>query len=411
MKKQIALKLRELFARYNLCCQDRKVHNWEIDERLLRDNKVIGMTTTGLSKYRPLVASLKPKVVLIEEAAETLEAPVIAACCESVEHLILVGDHKQLRPNCHVHDLEKEPYYLNISLFERMVNNGIDYSVLRRQRRMKTEIRRLIVPIYGDKIKDHDNVKRTPPIPGMGGLTTWFFHHTMNEERDATSSSYNIFEAQMIFGLVLYLRYNNVPASSITLLTLYQGQRKVLARLMREDDTIGDVKIVTVDSYQGEENDVVILSIVRSNSDGKIGFAGVEHRICVALSRAKRGFYMFGNAELLMCESKLWGDVIRILWTRSGGELKGEKGIKKADTNPWLPQRRRIGFYLPIWCAKHRRMTFMGGKSHNLNATLTLLHTDTEIAVEDWKDNAGGCDLPCNTTLACGHQCPEKCHP
>ena len=71
------------------------------------------MTTTGLSKYRGLIQSLKPKIVLVEEAAETLEAFVSVACFKtyvwhsswqmmglkvsSLEHLILVGDHLQLR--------------------------------------------------------------------------------------------------------------------------------------------------------------------------------------------------------------------------------------------------------------------------------------------------------------------------
>jgi helicase required for RNAi-mediated heterochromatin assembly 1 len=82
--------------------QDLKIGKWEVDAIILQSAKVIGMTTTGLSKYRGLVASLKPRVVLIEEAAETLEGLVMAACVESLEHLILVGDHKQLRGHCSV---------------------------------------------------------------------------------------------------------------------------------------------------------------------------------------------------------------------------------------------------------------------------------------------------------------------
>lgn len=65
---------------------------------------------------------------MIEEAAEVLEAPVVACCVESVQHLILVGDHQQLRPHCHVRELEEE-YNLNVSLFERLVRNGVEYSV------------------------------------------------------------------------------------------------------------------------------------------------------------------------------------------------------------------------------------------------------------------------------------------
>lgn len=59
----------------------------------------------------------------------------------------------------------------------------------------------------------------------------------------------------------------------------------------RDDVTpsLSRVRVVTVDDYQGEENDIVILSLVRSNTDGNIGFVSVENRICVALSRARQG--------------------------------------------------------------------------------------------------------------------------
>jgi helicase required for RNAi-mediated heterochromatin assembly 1 len=89
---------------------------------------------TGLSKYRGLVSSLRPRVVLVEEAAETLEAPVTAACLPTLEHLILVGDHQQLRPHCQVRAFEDGPFNFNLSLFERMVYNEIEIDCLSRQR-------------------------------------------------------------------------------------------------------------------------------------------------------------------------------------------------------------------------------------------------------------------------------------
>ncbi len=61
---------------------------------------------------------------------------------------------------------------------------------------------------------------------------------------------------------------------------------------------------------QGEENDIVILSLVRSRPDGKIGFLSNTNRVCVALSRAKHGFYLFGNAHALTKGSPLWTNVV-----------------------------------------------------------------------------------------------------
>jgi superfamily I DNA and/or RNA helicase len=64
--------------------------------------------------------------------------------------------------------------------------------------------------------------------------------------------------------------------------------------------------MVVVDNYQGEENKIIILSLVRSNGDNKIGFLSIKNRVCVALSRAKYGFFMIGNMSCLCNGSDIW---------------------------------------------------------------------------------------------------------
>ena len=110
LKAAITKKFRELAREYEAASQDAKVGLWELDYNYLKQTKVIGMTTTGLSKYRGLIQSLNPRVVLVEEAAETLEAFVSVACFKSLEHLILVGDHQQLRGHCNDQELAGKPY-------------------------------------------------------------------------------------------------------------------------------------------------------------------------------------------------------------------------------------------------------------------------------------------------------------
>lgn len=97
LKAALTKRFRELARQYAEASKNAKIGLWELDYNYLKEAKVIGMTTTGLSRYRGLIQSLNPKVVLIEEAAETLEAFVSVACFKSLEHLILVGDHQQLR--------------------------------------------------------------------------------------------------------------------------------------------------------------------------------------------------------------------------------------------------------------------------------------------------------------------------
>ncbi len=116
------------------------------------------------------------------------------------------------------------------------------------------------------------------------------------------------------------------------------------------------MQVVTVDSYQGEENTVILLSLVRSNSQGAIGFLEVENRVCVALSRAKNGFYLFGDAPNLCKSSMLWWEVVQIM-----------------SKDP-----RRIGFYLPLTCEKHKEKTFIQG-AHDVHDLCSICNIDTLI--------------------------------
>jgi helicase required for RNAi-mediated heterochromatin assembly 1 len=384
-KIKLLEKARVVAARYSKAVKDWRVVGAERDIVILKQQQVVGMTTTGLSKFRPLVESLAPKVLLIEEAAETLEAPVVAGCFPSLEQLILVGDHQQLRPAVGIEDLRGHPFYFDLSLFERMVNNGIDYVLLNTQRRMTPEIRSLLHPIYGDQIKDHESVLDRPDVPGMGGLNLFIYTHTEPETIDEYQSTANPAEAEMVAGFYFHLMQNGVKSDRITILTFYNAQRKMIIRnIVRklraqadfqdvtEDMENPNVKVVTVDSYQGEENDVVILSMVRSNEDCRIGFAGVENRICVALSRARNGFYVFGNIHMFAYCSQIWTDVREILKAMVGAP--------------------RIGDALPTTCTNH--------------GTLVPIKS-----AEGWDKIRGGCHLKCGEALPCGHPCLLPCHP
>lgn len=317
-----------------------------------------------------------------------MESLVTVACIPSLQNLILVGDHQQLRPHTQVRAHEDHPYYLNVSLFERLVNNNVEFDTLLKQRRMIPEIRRLLYPIYKNKVKDHPSVINPdvrPPVPGMGGVNSFFFTHQWPETRDDQMSCLNEQEAGMIVGLVAHLMYNGVDEQKITVLTFYNGQRKrILADLRRALEGY-KFNVVTVDSYQGEENDVVILSLVRSNENNQIGFLNVDNRVCVALSRARCGFYIFGNGMLLYKNSKTWGTVIDIL----AGKCNKKKGLR--DDVPAI-QPARVGDKFPTRCSAHDRLVEIGSP-------------------DEWNKMFGGCDLRCSDTLPCGHPCELTCHP
>jgi helicase required for RNAi-mediated heterochromatin assembly 1 len=217
--------------------------------RLIRhlDIKVIGCTTTGLSKYRSLLSAVEPRTLLIEEAAETLEGNVIGGLMDSIQHLILVGDHQQLQANCTVRALELAPYNMNISMFERLVNNSMGYVMLNIQRRMIQDVRKLLCrdpnPFY-DELRDHssvlDRVHNRPPVPGMGGRDIYFFSHGWQDAMNAESSRYNLQEAQFIARFFLYLCQNGVDGLKISVLTVSLR----LTRGRRRTDTINSSTMV-----------------------------------------------------------------------------------------------------------------------------------------------------------------------
>jgi len=317
-KAMVRYRLRECAREYARLAKQIQVGHWEKDAVYLQQAPIIGMTTTGLSKYRALVSSLKPKIILIEEAAEVLEAPVGVACVESLQHLVLVGDHQQLQAHCSVRELEGEPYYLNISMFERLVRNGMPHRTLLQQRRMDPSFRELIAPVYPD-LDDHKTVKGRPINPwGLGQTRLWWFNHHLQELQDEQMSTYNDHEARMIAKFYRHLIRNGVRAAAITVLTFYNGQRKKILRELKNDPETASIynKVKTVDSYQGEENIIVILSLVRNNNAGKIGFLDINNRVTVALSRAKFGFYIFGNGEFLAEHNELWDYVFDLVQKR-----------------------------------------------------------------------------------------------
>ena len=355
----------DIFLRY---CQDIKQANRDRNIEALRQADVIGMTTTGAAKHYKVLQSVKPKIVIVEEAAEVLEGHIITSLSDGCEHLILIGDHKQLKPSPTVYQLAKK-YNLDLSLFERMINNKVTYESLEYQHRMRPEIANIIRLIY-PYLKDNEQVLNKPDIRGISRNVFFITHQHNEDEEEDTLSHLNKYEAEFVVCLCRYLLKQPYQPSQITVLTTYSAQMFHLQKLMRNDSMFAGVNITVVDNYQGEENEIVLLSLVRSNSNKKVGFLKTENRINVALSRARNGLYVIGNLELFAEVSEKWANIVRLL--------------QKED---------QIGPAIPLFCRNH---------------------PDTKLCAQMMKDfeNApeGGCNLKCDARLECGHVCELKCH-
>ena len=125
-------------------------------------------------------------------------------------------------------------------------------------------------------------------------------------------------------------------SSQITMLTMYGGQRLELVRLLPRALYPG-LRVAVVDNYQGEENDIIVLSLVRSNKDGKLGFVKTQNRILVSLSRARQGLFVLANLDMLTAHCNEWNAVLRelrALERESGRPLIGDAFTLRCQNHP-----------------------------------------------------------------------------
>ncbi|KAM3962671.1 NFX1-type zinc finger-containing protein 1 [Aphomia sociella] len=307
IKNELTAKMNTLLEQHNKCSDELSEVATLIDGEVMKSVRVVGVTTTTAARRHDLMKKLLSPIVIVEEAAEVLEAHIVASLTYHCQHLILIGDHKQLRPTAAHYKLAKD-YNLEISLFERMIRNGVHARTLTTQRRMRPNFVELLVPILYDRLDSHPSVYSYHDVTGMAD-NLYFFSHDVYEDSEGLDDSWshrNTYEAKWCVALADYLRTMKYKPDEITILSTYTGQVSLIKELSKKYNTLRDVKITPVDNYQGEENRIVILSLVRSNRDGKIGFLTAANRICVAMSRAKEGFYIFGNMNVLKSASNIW---------------------------------------------------------------------------------------------------------
>lgn len=207
----------------------------EIHRGLLRQCSVVGMTTNGVTKSQELIKTLAPKIIICEEAGEILEAHILSVLSPSTQHLILIGDHKQLRPRINKYNLSSntpigKKYSLDISLFERIATstkNSLPMSELKTQRRMRSSISELIRwPLYPDLI-DGDDVHHYPSVRGMAENLFFMNHHHAEDvnNKNGVQSYSNAFEVSMVNAFAKYLVKNGYgEPGEIAIVTPYLAQ-------------------------------------------------------------------------------------------------------------------------------------------------------------------------------------------
>ncbi|KAL4486544.1 hypothetical protein ABPG73_003848 [Tetrahymena malaccensis] len=373
-QQQFALeKIKQLIQNYHLYLQIYNEENSQDDARIILESKckIIGMTLNGAAINSHLIKHLKSPIIIIEEAGEVLESLLIPVLQPTTQQLILIGDNQQLKPITNNYHLQQY-YNFNTSLLERLVKNDVQHAQLKVQRRMNPEFADYIRLIY-NQYEDHDDLIRYKKnVVGMPS-NMYLISHTQNEDNiENSNSKKNTYEAMYAIKLAKYIiMQKQFKEEEITILSMYLGQCQLIRKLAKQEN-ITQIKISSVDNYQGEENEIVILSLVRSNQNNKLGHAKTQNRINVSFSRAKRGFYVIGNFNMIsqVQDAKLWQKII---------------GLAKKK------------------CHLVESIYFKCNKHKNVNKVTHYQDFDNMVQ--------GGCQKRCNTPLSCGHKCSQICHP
>ncbi|GMM36482.1 hypothetical protein DASC09_038070 [Saccharomycopsis crataegensis] len=293
---------------------------------LVKQAKVVAMTATHLAmrlkEFREL--GVEFDTIIIEEAGQLTELEsflplaLTGSSSNSLKRFILIGDYKQNSPIIQNKVLSDYSNF-NHSLFEIFCKMGVPTIQLSDQGRSRESLCDLYSHVYETssmKINTLPNMKTddfTYANPGFGRVYQLIDVDKFQGkgELEPTPNFYqNLGEAEYAVSLYSYMRLLGYPKEKIVILTMYAGQKFLIEDILKQrcgkskegsqDDfegfTFGHPEVSTVDNYQGREADYVILSIVRTK---RLGYIRDIKRMTVALSRAKLGLYVLGNAKLL----------------------------------------------------------------------------------------------------------------
>lgn len=282
---------------------------------LVKEAKIIAMTCThaALKRSELVEMGFKFDTILMEEAAQILEIetfiPLLVQKVEDgfnrLKRWIMIGDHHQLPPVIKNMSFQK---YSNMeqSLFTRLVRLGVPTVDLDAQGRARPSI----CDLYKWRYKNLGNLGHVErgleyklANPGFQYEFQFINVEDFNGVGESEPSPYfyqNLAEAEYCVAVYMYMRIIGYPADKISILTTYNGQKHLIRDVINArcagNSIIGKPhKVATVDKYQGQQNDYILLSLVRTKSVGHIRDV---RRLIVALSRARLGLYIFGRASL-----------------------------------------------------------------------------------------------------------------
>ncbi|XWS57985.1 hypothetical protein CRYUN_Cryun09bG0220300 [Craigia yunnanensis] len=333
----------------------RKKKEKETVREVLSSAQVVLSTNSGAAD--PLIRRLDTfDLVVIDEAGQAIEPSCWISILQG-KRCILAGDQCQLAPVI----LSRKALEggLGVSLLERaaILHEGVLATMLTTQYRMNDAIAGWASKeMYNGELKSSPSVASHLLVDSPFVKPTWITQCPLllldtrmpygslsvgcEEHLDpaGTGSFYNEGEADIVVQHVFYLIYAGVSPNAIAVQSPYVAQVQLLRDRLDEFPEAAGVEVATIDSFQGREADAVIISMVRSNTLGAVGFLGDSRRMNVAITRARKHVAVVCDSSTI-CHNPFLARLLRYI--RYFGRVKhtepGASGGSGLGMNPMLP--------------------------------------------------------------------------
>ncbi|CAI5446104.1 unnamed protein product [Caenorhabditis angaria] len=315
----------ENLEKYKECEKIINETKFKATQKILKDTMVVFATVNScfveLSQHK---TNFKPNIVVLDEAGQLGEAHFWPRV-DGKDRYILAGDPQQL--SAIVVSEKARDCRMNVSLMERLVKERqtADYIILRTQYRMNEKIMYWSSKVFYDsQLIPHSSV-RDSELTNMEDIDEkvrqnfkkdlrfnpfvicdtgaekskekFIEYYELNDGRD---SFCNLGEARLIVQHLESLKKRRISPEKIAVITPYSGQKALITGLI---DQHFDGKLMfdvdTVDAFQGQEREIILFSLVRNNPIAQMGFINDTRRLNVAITRAKRQFFVVGSLWML----------------------------------------------------------------------------------------------------------------
>ena len=286
----------------------------KINVELFDNARVVASTLVGSNSS--LLTGRRFGTLFVDEAGQALEAATWIAV-RKADRVVLAGDHLQLPPTIKCYDAERGG--LGVTMMEMVVRRWQQaVTLLTTQYRMNRQIMQFSSDwFYGGSLKAADEVK----VRGILDFDTpmeWIDTSQMDfdeQVQGAGCSKVNVKEADFFVArleeYVSRIGLERILDERIDfgLISPYKAQVRYMRQIVKRSAVLRQLREVltvdTIDGFQGQERDVVFISLVRSNDDGSIGFLSDLRRMNVAITRARMKVVVIGNASTL-CHHKFY---------------------------------------------------------------------------------------------------------